>query len=786
MAQPLASTYKRYKAGTSKLISWLSRNGRLGTSTSKRLTSGDLITCAERIVNSRDPIIEITLDILDITKDVITGRTAAARFYADLAIASNGCTALEEANASHAHFLNVLQRVFDVLKKEHKSRRPKRKKKMPELPTDVDDLTNLYRHLELQEEHGEIQDESQQETEKTVKSSTQHDDQLVDENEDRSFAIFCLFKDLNDIRDHVKDIWTQSGNNDITLMTALRLTEQAMSVSSEIVMQFELQHPDLRSLEKIMTHMGAQDVLQKPIIAPKKQAGGTKETMSQDKPLEIFVLEAWHTLDEFETARKQALLPATKPQTIDGVGCQSQGHRLSKLLMDALSGLTITVPGLEHLANIKSIDEFCAEYRLPLDVYTCHFLQYIISGERDLAFLACTELYMVIHDAMEGNMNRCLDEAEAIISRMIEHERKHWTVFEKSEYTPSAPITIGQQRLGQHGWVLNSACSHVEQEARFIPIGLLKAFPLLPAVNAYMFLYTKQYYILKNSDLSLTVLAAAHLYHGCKIVGAIQKPWTDMEFFVAAQNALHGFARLSDTRIRSVVNSFGLALGLSLKTVLSSNQPRLPTPDQVRASATKCMSMCRASHFKFEQYLTNINAKPDTPLRMLYDVVKKHVEQIEDPIVKEQFKATRKLTAVQLLKVLQQFIVKDEPYLHFDCLKFYRRCVEWLAFAEVAQRGVSVMISKKPSPEGYQMVHSMLWNASSAEANGIDLKKTLLYRAGVAADRGMKTPRDECMRGCLECCGRRVDEKPGSTNGDQNHAIDHESQGEAVGDASMA
>ncbi|KXT14051.1 hypothetical protein AC579_10519 [Pseudocercospora musae] len=194
-----------------------------------------------------------------------------------------------------------------------------------------------------------------------------------------------------------------------------------------------------------------------------------------------------------------------------------------------------------------------------------------------MVIVACTELLMVVHDAMGDDMGVCLDEAEEIIGRIVANEREHL------------------KRFRQYGWVFNSCHFKVEPEGRFVPKSLMKALPLLPAVNAYTFLYTRHVDALKPSDPSPAVLATAHLYQGWKIIGAIQQPWTDMEFFVAPQNARRSFARLSDTSIRSVVDSFGLALGISLKTVLSNNEPRLPTPDQVNTSATKCMPLCRFS-----------------------------------------------------------------------------------------------------------------------------------------------------------------------------------------------
>lgn len=68
---------KRYKAGTSKLVTWLAesaqlcdrrQNATVKKSQRRKVSTDELLVFAQRVVDSKDPIIEITVDILDITK----------------------------------------------------------------------------------------------------------------------------------------------------------------------------------------------------------------------------------------------------------------------------------------------------------------------------------------------------------------------------------------------------------------------------------------------------------------------------------------------------------------------------------------------------------------------------------------------------------------------------------------------------------------------------------------------------------------------------------------------
>lgn len=124
---PLVDTYKRYKAGTNRLVNWLAisvqeLSDRANSDSqhkeyqrpAKKVTVSSLITYATRIVEARDPNIEIDVSILDVTKDAIMGRAAAASWYEELASEGANATSehatsgLRNANDSHQHFLAVL------------------------------------------------------------------------------------------------------------------------------------------------------------------------------------------------------------------------------------------------------------------------------------------------------------------------------------------------------------------------------------------------------------------------------------------------------------------------------------------------------------------------------------------------------------------------------------------------------------------------------------------------------------------------------------------------------
>ncbi|EME38253.1 hypothetical protein DOTSEDRAFT_161092 [Dothistroma septosporum NZE10] len=134
----LVNTYKRYKAGTQKLVRWLtesasrchtdSPNSSRKPRVARKIRTAELVACTEHIVAAKDPRVEVPPDILDVTKVVITGCTCCVEFYASLSQGADLDPSLLAANASHKHFLGVRVQIFDILTKEHETRRPERRK----------------------------------------------------------------------------------------------------------------------------------------------------------------------------------------------------------------------------------------------------------------------------------------------------------------------------------------------------------------------------------------------------------------------------------------------------------------------------------------------------------------------------------------------------------------------------------------------------------------------------------------------------------------------------------
>lgn len=129
-SESLIGRYKLYKAGTRKLVDWLTTaagkccdlrsvirslraEASVKRSTKKpnrasppasQLCTSELLKLAGAIVNAQPPV-EVPAAILEILRDVIAGRRECAGWYASQSLESGGD--VEKENLSHQYFILV-------------------------------------------------------------------------------------------------------------------------------------------------------------------------------------------------------------------------------------------------------------------------------------------------------------------------------------------------------------------------------------------------------------------------------------------------------------------------------------------------------------------------------------------------------------------------------------------------------------------------------------------------------------------------------------------------------
>ncbi|KAF2217869.1 hypothetical protein CERZMDRAFT_80527 [Cercospora zeae-maydis SCOH1-5] len=778
---PLVSHYLRYKAGTARLVNWLAssaqqlddRRARASGATPdstipKNVSLSTLIEYAKRVVAARNPTIEISTAILAITKDAILGRTASMQWYQE--IADNGNSAgvkdvsdLRQANSTHKHFLQVLEQVWEILNREHKSRRPKRKKQMPKLASVENDLTNLYQHLQIEEPAdipgGEsASDELSDPVTSAAPPNTQagqgaDEFQLDNGREDELFAIWCVLKDMFDIRVHLKGAWRQYKQGTLSFISAAKIAASGMAVCWEIAGEFRSMHPDLDDFDKVIAVVGAQDF---NLIATDAQIYyGDEEhdetcTGCHDRRhfAELLCCHAWRALESFRNVQqyvwaneceRRDVFQGRKPYI------NIPGFPFTKVLMNLAFELKKTFPciGPRHFDQTAF-----AHASATTDLYLTELLVFSANDKMDIELVAATQIYADMHDELSDNMSCALKESERAHHFVMGTVQQYGSGLGDtfwSKALENAPLQVKQEQNGARGWIIRipeGAREDLISAETFIPESILRALPLLPANIVRCHLYAAQQQAIEKLSKYGLLLSAAHLYHAGRMIRAIPTPWDDMDFVIERQETRGVSLRIGATTPRSTARHFLLAIGHSLAEVTNKKLPDMLTPVQAESKRVKCVSACLFDLIRCKEVHTG-------ELHLLYQVVKAHGKRIQDQTIKTQYLATKRLNPTQLLQVAQEVLVDDEPHLYFDYLNFSHICKTFVVDASrIAAEGLWIEI--------------ILWRAARDDERQRSKSATELWKVGKVANKLITAHGSKYKTQALDIISSRIDQDEAS------------------------
>ncbi|KAG4028318.1 hypothetical protein MFRU_022g00380 [Monilinia fructicola] len=142
----------------------------------------------------------------------------------------------EEVNASHEHFIGVLETILDILTPCYESNKKKHGKAGtgPKVKGNPDIPSNIFEMLDVDD----IADEDLNTPElkprraKAVPKSTSLETYELDTDPevDVPFIAFCFFEDLHRIQEFLKETWKSHATGDLDIGTAYLLTNYAVSI----------------------------------------------------------------------------------------------------------------------------------------------------------------------------------------------------------------------------------------------------------------------------------------------------------------------------------------------------------------------------------------------------------------------------------------------------------------------------------------------------------------------------------------------------------------------------
>lgn len=258
MPEFLKGSYARYKDDTDRFATWLLKAAeKCGHRSELPVADGSAKNNkASRKSSSAAPRYRATIAELRIFGGVVAKSTVTIP-ESVLAVARRAITLRKDAalwflgkgdhdsNKRHAHFVEALEEICTSL--EWKTRRPSSKQgagKSPSVPAgrvkdvDADGQAWLNKFAALTVEEPEEMTDSAAEPKQIAKVEVVEEEADVQDHLSHAlFRIFCVFRDLHNMREFISQTWVEYRDNKLDLMTASVVTDSALQLARDLIQE---------------------------------------------------------------------------------------------------------------------------------------------------------------------------------------------------------------------------------------------------------------------------------------------------------------------------------------------------------------------------------------------------------------------------------------------------------------------------------------------------------------------------------------------------------------------
>ena len=721
--QAISDLYERYKSGTKQVVQWVAETAndqRAGAAPSKKpqraitLSTSELLRLAERIADNanpkRAPPTGIAV-IISVLSSVISGRRECATWYrlkAELLA--------RDKDKSHEYFVGVLEAVFGYLwharerslapkpGKQGKQRKEQSGKSLTAREAESV-LANDFTRLTVEETLAEDDDEDAgvQQPGVSPLGPAHIEYQLEAQKEDADFALWCMFKECSTIRNFVRESWEAHANGAPGLAIVSEVADKAFALVHLAVDAFIAEFPDLATFPEIAKHLSINVATDGQTVESFRwkgtetgQGGGEREGVAELLCIPAYVsmmlLRARHlAAAEYDVPRMDEL-----DALIEG------SHPITDRLLE-------TTEMCDLLMN--HVEEWLGS-GVPLDVFYHDALMYTKS-HRPLPLYAVidVQIYMDIIDvlgspSMEGlryllhcrnNISKSIAIYENRAQYLLDAEQYPGLAFQtplRETCKHRISIALGETFERPKGEDFNGP-----QDWRNLPAfaPLLLNLPVL--CGWFVHAIERPSYLdgIGTSNNGFLLFMAAHAYNACQHAGLLKGKWEDMEFLIRTQGPerLRLWSPAAGTwSLQQAAKHYDLALGVDLRQLYDSKHGRkpagsripLPSPEQVNKRAVRFAPTLAYYGSMVEERDgddgTLENTEPRHVRGALYRMVKKLMADRSfhvDDQIRKQWAATKTLTPVQLLSLLQASLIADELQQAFDYRALFNRCASLMS-----------------------------------------------------------------------------------------------------------
>ncbi|CZR66882.1 uncharacterized protein PAC_16783 [Phialocephala subalpina] len=727
----LDSTYKRYKHDTSKFIKWLFENGqKCGYKTpvsgaakpqqeqvpaakprlkgkarkeakqaAKATPSADpndgrpaaehrlvppkeLLPLAKAIVNSK--MVTIPSDIIRSGLSAISARKRCTNYFKSKTTPEDIKTA--QSNSEHSYFISLMEEVIMTLQPCFATSAGASTHKAEAKSVSIEDLENRFASLEVEEPQEDnvpaepspstnslevVYDVEPPKTEKDIAS-------------EKLFALFCLFDDLQCLRTFIREQWVEFAVGKSSLITVSVVTNAALQLSIRTQDEILAAYPDCADY---------QSVLEAVMNAYNTNSHEELEAEIDDTLVHWIFAPAHQILDSFCDILRPNQVPFMKRGHF-GIYNPSADRRK---MTDAQQQNEDTILLCELLPEFAFIQRFKIGL-FASDELTRGLVKMIETGKIPIWLTFATTILLDIHHLLRGNVGMAYDQLQVVGKHVKSTLDRH---FKFSENLP-APVTWpkGNDKVlrsyaeGVDESILNDVVfplkvKYYKQFGRVPPgeeerLYLLKRQPMLCGILAFRAALELQSAGVNLCNAWGTITYPAQFYMAVRNQDSSIQSWPGMDKAISIHTEERIFLGAAPKTIQESFKQTALILGYSASNFAPNRRQRGPTAHS-KTGPRGLKSTTILGDF-FGEGLAEVPGQ-DRHTFKIHDVEEllneeaKNAELASDPknkALRREWATTKRLTSLQLLQALKQFLPIELPKIDFNYFRMHEESIELL------------------------------------------------------------------------------------------------------------
>lgn len=635
---------------------------------------------------------------------------------------------LGPSNRSHEHFNDVLDELFHVLAQFYGEGGAEASGKRPEdIKDSLDSVPakdNPFDVLELEDlniadqydEHTVVEEIiapqkspiSKTKTKKVKKPQTPAEYQVEDSPDDMRFAMFNMFKDLYQIRQHIHKLLQRYDTSDVSLVLVAAVINSAIGIVRSIETKFFDSlppQPQLSSWEDIMS-----------IIATPAQFDAVSKGLSEDSEL-VFLYSIYclpfQQLRQFRESRKEGTFPSYPTGRVPFASPQPSDRDLRLREMTILNEYFQEVALLGGKETLASEDEltrgimgiFEGQGRgnpkskantVPL--WVVFGLQIFLDTQQILRMCLCSHNCLILLTTRTGsNVTRAFREVTAtgnIYRSNIEDHVVYSQDIQQKEHTKQELKKLRKNlNTMVHTWIDRDRLMELRKLRKTSragrPFFFLSHNPVVCGVMQCAILVKSQIEGITRTNIMVYAASAAYLYHAVRNEGYLKIPWQDMEYLFDNHGLEEIFLGERPQSANSYRNHFLVACGYSTKNFApdhlrakglqkSGRPPRVLKVSEIVKTFAKLL--CQTDPTKTDISVDLIETFLHRTVHAQGTQKKKH------DALRARWDKHHMLNPIQLLALLEECLTEEESKLHFDYYAFYKSCFLLLSSIETELR----------------------------------------------------------------------------------------------------